>query len=435
MKRKGGLQITHYKRFAPVLLRMVTLLFTFFMNLVVANILQQQTTINVFTLFMAISTLPAFMSFLDFGIGQIVFNEITRHKTELSMIVEKLNACIRGLTVISVLLFLLNSLFFALGIYSHLVRENTLTQRFIFFSAVNILIATIPFLAGARILLGAQKIGLVIVVQGLGTLLTGVLIYLMNYTFGAVPEAIAILPAVMSFLGNVLLFKIAQREYRITLLTSNSTFRSSFQFLANQRKVMIWSSLLAASSSFFWMYPRFVLQKEVNAQDIVDFSFMILFISSMQSLIVAYMANRVPIFRSLDSQRSRKVFTYRTTFENLVICTGLLVGLYFLVILSENQHLKFLTFRQLELLIPVFIVWSCLAFFVASRTDEDDLRFIFILNLATISIVIVSQICIKTGFNSVEEFTYAYFLPILLLQLIGLIVKFQFGLRSLTSNF
>jgi ABC-type polysaccharide transport system permease subunit len=147
------------------------------------------------------------------------------------------------------------------------------------------------------------------------------------------------------------------------------------------------------------------------------------------------MANRVPIFRSLDSQRSRKVFTYRTTFENLVICTGLLVGLYFLVILSENQHLKFLTFRQLELLIPVFIVWSCLAFFVASRTDEDDLRFIFILNLATISIVIVSQICIKTGFNSVEEFTYAYFLPILLLQLIGLIVKFQFGLRSLTGNF
>lgn len=151
------MQITNYKRVAPVLLRLVTLLFTFFTNLAVAHILQQQQSINVFVLFMAVSTLPAFMSFLDFGIGQIIYNEITRPKEELSVIVDKLNACLRGLTFISVFFFILNSLVFTLGIYSHLVRENTFTQRFIYFLAVNILIATIPFLAGARILLGARK--------------------------------------------------------------------------------------------------------------------------------------------------------------------------------------------------------------------------------------------------------------------------------------
>lgn len=427
------MQITDYKRFVPVLLRIVTLLFTFFTNLAVAHILQRQQSINVFILFMAISTLPAFMSFMDFGIGQILYNEITRAKAELSMVVEKLNACVRGLTFISVFLFILNSLIFALGIYSHLVRENTFTQRFIYFSAVNILIATIPFLAGARILAGAQKISLVIIVQGSVTLLNGILIFWFNHIFDEVPEVIAILPAFMFLLGNILLFRLARREYKVTFLASNSVLRSSFQFLFDQRKVMLYSSLLSASSNFFWMYPRFVLQKEVDPQHIVDFSFVILFMAPMQSIIVAYMAGRVPIFRSLDSQRSKKEFTNRTTLENLVICAGLVVGLYFSVVLAERQHLKFLTFRQMELLIPVFVVWTCIAFFVASRTNEDDLKFLFMLNFATLFIVIVYQIYMGSGFNSIEEFTYAYFLPILLLQLIGLIMKFHFGPRSLRS--
>ena len=434
-ERKGGLQISHYKGFAPVLVRVITLIFTFIANLTVANILQQQRTMNVFVLFMAISTLPVFMSFLDFGIGQIVFKEITRPKTDLSMIVEKLNACVRGLTVISSSLFFTNSLIFVLGIYSHLVREDTLTQRLIYFSAINLLIATIPFLVGARILLGVQKISLVIIVQGSGTLLTGVLIYLVNHSFDAVPEVIAILPAVLFFLGNFLLFRLAQREYKITILKSDSTLKSSYFFLVNQRKVMIWSSLLSASSNFFWMYPRFVLQKKVDAQDIVDFSFVILFIGSMQSLIGAYMAGKIPVFRSLDSQQNRKVFTYRAILEILLICAGLLVGLYLSVLISERQHLKFLTFHQMELLIPIFIVWSCLAFLVASRTEKDDLRFIFMLNLVTTSLVILYQFCLQEGFSSVEEFTYFYFLPILLLQLIGLIAKFQFGIGRLKRNF
>lgn len=263
--------------------------------------------------------------------------------------------------------------------------------------------------------------------------MTGILIFWFNYIFDAIPEVIAILPAFMFFLGNVLLFRLARQEYRITLQTSDPAFRSSFQFLSDQWKVMIYSSLLSASSNFFWMYPRFVLQKEVDSQDIVDFSFVILFMGSMQSIIVAYIAGRVPIFRSLDSQRSQKVFTNRSTLENLVICAGLIVGLYFSVVLAERQHLKFLTFRQMELLIPVLIVWTCLAFFVASRTNKDDLRFIFILNFATLFIVIMYQIFMKAGFNSIEEFIYAYFLPILLLQLIGLVLKFHFSPRSLRS--
>lgn len=382
---------------------------------------------NVFILFMAISSLPVFMSFLDFGIGQIVFNEITRPNKEKSEKIKEINSCVRGLTFISGFLIILNSLIFALGIYDYLVRQNTLTQRLIYFVAVNVLIATIPFLVGARIMLGAQKITLVILVQGLGTVLIGAIIYIVNYTFGTVPEIVAVLPAFLFFLGNYLLFRLAQKHYRIKILSNNSTLISSYHFLLNHRRVMIWSSLLSGSSNFFWIYPRFVLQKRVDPQDIIDFSFIILFLGSMQSLIGAYMAVKVPIFRNLNGEKVRKFFTYKAILENLAICVVLLGGLYTTVLLFEHEHFVFLSFYQMKLLIPILIVWSCVAVFVANRTEQDDLRFIFFLNFLSIIIVIMFNNVVNDGLNSVEEFTYSYFLPILILQLIGLILKFQFG--------
>jgi len=359
----------------PLVARLFTLVLSFGTNLIIAGIICEEFGEYYFGLWATFSSIATLLAFLDLSIPQLLFNFLTSNKGAHTSVEE--SKFVRNVQFFLFLLSLFSSacllLLFRFGGFKYIVPGLThIEQINLAFSVLMVLFA-LPFTIGSRILQFQKKFQLVIFYQGLIPLLNlmGISLILVS---NLDKSATLLLPSLSYLITTLAIYKHCSQflsAFKLEGLLHG--LLEIFQNFSNLR-VLIFGTFFGMCSNLIWNLPRFYLADPTRSSSLALYSFLMLFLSPLQSLVLSYNSNQI------SSIRQRLLMDkYDATFialkkMNFILMTGFITMTLILV-----YFLNFLSFLSIAnsfyLLMPILgLLWANVALFLGIYTDGESLR-------------------------------------------------------------
>ena len=415
-----------WKRNQFVTLRFFTLLTGFIINIACVNYILKQHGDTDFVIFSFISSLPALLNFLDFGLGTAVYNSqvdgsrVSRVKNlalrEEKTLIYLFSVC---LSLVCIALVLITFFVFP-NLFDLAILKNP-NQKSLFLYAIILVCITSPFTISYKILLAENKNSQVIVIQGFIPLLTFLIVasgYFFRWTW------ISLLATPISMLVISVLSYVHSDQFEITKISNISgKMRQISTTLLRHSLLSVIAILLANAVAFL---PRYILALNGNEKELVKLSFMTMFLISTQSLISVEAQARVTKIR-LTKGFETTLLVRQATYKCLILASILSLGMFSLPLIGDILDLRLISLSEAACASLLLLLWASQIVTSIANSQTKNIKF-FIL-LYSISLLILF---FNWKFFEIKSFLQIFcliLLPAYLLAAMIVIGKFKFTIR------
>ncbi len=406
-------------------LRLFTLLSGFGVNLTCVNFILHHHGENDFVIFSFISSLPALLNFLDFGLGTAAYNSQVDSKEksqsrdfneqeELTLIY-LLSTLLTSICLLLIFFtFFLNPNLFNIGIFTN---DN---QIYLLLLAFVIVCITSPFSIAYKILVAKHKSSQVIAIQGLIPLFT-FLIVVLGYSLEW--RWIAFLASPISMLLAAFWAYFSSNQIRILLINNlPGKIRKAFIKLIRHSILSVIAIVMTNIVAFL---PRYILAQKGNEIELAKLSFMLMFLISAQSLIsVEAQANVTKIRMSKESSTS--VLIRQATYRCLILASILSGGMFILSLIDNYLGIRIISGVEAACASLLLFIWGAQTVTSSANSQTQNIKFFIVLYS-----LILSTVALSWYFFSINSFFQVFLiilLPTYLLVTFGVLTKFKFSI-------
>lgn len=406
--------------------RLLTLVTGFILNLLTANLIIEKSGETDYAIFALIASLPALMTFLDFGLGNAAYN-ISLEPTRLSdskddNILDKLSSVFYLSTF---LIFAVQIILF--GFYAirpeffriTLLDQDTVWQSSVI--AVVLVCFSTPFTIAYKILLARRMNLRVIYIQGAIPLLTFLFVLL-----GVRTEIESLI--YLAFPNSILVLAIF--AYKETNLMRSVNPVKIFALMKEHGSALLGHSLLSVLmmmvANLFSFLPRYILGRESDHSQLVQLSFMLMYLTSSQSIIISE-GQAIATKIRLQIGTNEKYLIRKGMIRCLAIALITSLGLLSLSFINIYSPITLISHQQAIFTSIILCVWSLQVIPNFANSQTKNISFFIVLYLFALlySIVIWKLLNI----NSFTQIFWLILLPSNVLITFSLIVRFKFTIR------